>query len=193
MRSALIGSVIGVFLLFVSAAAYADPPPGVGAAITYFSDDCCFSAVVLPGEGITSFLPGGFGIVSTCSLDIVHLTTNSANGNINLTCHGRIEYGSTITGFDFLDQGHTTPVQATVAQFDESCDALEQVFGNICKGNNAVAIVEAENTVLPFPPFLQDGAFCNVGTIQDPIVTFDWHQITTRSGKVALSCQYVAE
>ena len=193
MRGALIGSVTGAILLLLSTAAYADPPLGVAAA-TFFGEQCCFSAVV-EGDGelgpITEWLPGNLGVVSTCSLDIVHVTTNSANGNINLTCHGQVEFGSEIMGYDFFDTQQENLIPATVAPFDESCDALDLVFPDVCRGNGA-AIVNAKNVVgLPSPPFPVDRAFCNVGDIDVPIITFDWRQITTRSGKVALNCQYV--
>jgi hypothetical protein len=184
MRSALIGSVTGAFLLLLSTAAYADPPPGVGAAITDSGFDC-FLAVVVEGDGLAGpvdeILPGGsggFGIVSTPIVENTKsVDVKSANGNLTLSCHGKIEFGSQIAGFNFFPLGGGTDVPtATVAQFDEACGAISGMFPDACNGEGA-AVLNFENTGLPceIVPFLP---------------TFDWQYVMTRSGRVVLQCLY---
>ena len=172
MRSALIGSVTGAFLLMLSTMAYADPPMGVGAAVTDSGFECFFQTVVAPGGGATPILPGGFGIVLTSTVENTRIVfSNSNNGNINLSCVGKIEFGSTITGYDFITNQLVT---ATVAQFGPACDAVNAVFPGVCNGKGA-AILDAEI----------DGGACE---IVPGVFTFDWQHVTTPSGRVMLEC-----
>ncbi len=184
MRSALIGSVTGAFLLLLSTAAYADPPPGVGAAITASGFECTVSVPVRPGEAFP-ILPDGYGIVLAPIVgeNTKSVTVNSANGNINISCHGQIEYGSEITAIDWVTG---LEVNATITEFDEGCDVVAPVFPDVCRGG--VGIQNAETTS---NPILQpDGGTCEVAP---GLFTSDWRSLITRSGRVAVNCQYVAE
>ena len=175
MRSALIGSVAGAFLLLVSTSAYADPPLGVGAAVTASGFVCLVSVLVEPGPNITPQV-GPYGVILTPLVENTKwVQTNSANGNVNLTCHGSIEYDAPIIGFDPVNG----LVAATLPPFDEACEVLNSAFPGVCTGGGAI-VVTSENT----------GTWCE----PDPgLITYDYREVVNSSGRVTLSCQYVAE
>jgi hypothetical protein len=184
MRSALIASATGALLLLLSTAAYADPPPGVGAAVVASGFECTVGVPVRPGEAFP-ILPGGYGIVLAPILgeNTMSVTTNSANGNINLSCHGRIEFGSEITAIDYVTGLEVT---ATITEFDEGCDVIAPVLPDICRGG--VAIQNAETVYHPI--LFPDGGTCE---IVPGLVTSDYRTLLTRSGRAAVNCHYVEE
>ncbi len=182
MRSALIASA--TLLLLLSTAAYADTPPGVGAAIVASGFECTVGVPARPGEA-TPLLPGGYGIVLVPILgdNTMSVTTNSANGNINLSCHGRIEYGSEVTAIDYWTG---LEVDVTIAEFEEGCNVIAPVLPNVCRGN--VAIQNADTVYHPI--LFPDGGTCE---ILPGLFTSDYRTLLTGSGVAAVNCQYVAE
>jgi hypothetical protein len=172
------GATAGALLLLVSTVAYADPPAGVGAAVTESGFVCSFTVVVAPGTGdFTPILPGGYGIVLAALADNSKAVfTNSANGNESLVCTGRTAPGTAITGTDFVTQADVT---GEIAEVGEACDALEPLFPDVCTPGRGAVIVDFESS---------GGFTCDLfGSPAE-----DWRQVTTRGGRSMLSCHLKA-
>jgi hypothetical protein len=177
MRRTFMGATAGALLLLVSTLAYADPPAGVGAAVTESGFVCFFSVVVAPGTGtFTPFLPGGYGILSAALADNSKAVfTNSANGNESLLCTGDTAPGTAVTGTDFLTGLEVTGV---IAEVGEACDALDG-FLDVCTPGRGAVIVDFESS---------GGFTCDL--FGSP--TEDWRQVTTRGGRSMVVCHLKA-
>jgi hypothetical protein len=178
MRRTFMGVTAGALLLLVSTLAYADPPAGVGAAVTESGFVCFFNVVVAPGTGtFTPILPGGYGILAAVLADNSKAVfTNSANGNESLLCTGDTAPGTAVTGTDFVTGEEVTGV---IAEVGEACDALEPVFPDVCTPGRGAVIVDFESS---------GGFTCDLfGSPAE-----DWRQVTTRGGRSMVSCHLPA-
>jgi hypothetical protein len=156
--------------------AFAEKPVDGPAAIIVTGFDCYFSTLA-SGPGVTPIpIPGNdLGQVLVKANGATRIvSSNSANGNLNLSCNGKIEFGSTVTGYDPVTYADIGPV--TVSMFEEGCALLEMVFPGVCRGNGA-AIVTTGST----------GGLC---FIAEGLTTSKWRTVTTPSGRVALNCHY---
>jgi hypothetical protein len=177
MRRTLTVSTTAIALVVLAKVAFAGPPVGVAPATIVTGLDCYFSTLA-SGPGVTPIpIPGndlGQVLVRANGSTRV-VSSNSANGSINLSCHGNIEFGSTVTGYDPVTFAEIGPV--TVGAFDEACAVLEQAgYPDVCRGNGT-AIVTTGST----------GGRCFVA---EGLVTSKWHAITTPSGQVTVRCHY---
>jgi hypothetical protein len=171
------GATAGALLLLVSTVAYADPPAGVGAAVTESGFVCSFTVVVAPGTGDFVGFLGGYGVLTAALADNSKAVfTNSANGNESLVCTGDTAPGTAITGTDFVTGEEETGV---IADLRDACDALEPMFPDVCTPGRGAAILDFESS---------GGFSCDLFGFPAE----DWRQITTRGGRSMVSCHLKA-
>lgn len=171
MKRAWIAFVTAVSLLVLGTVASADPA-GVGVA-TVERGFNCYVAALASGPDVTPLYPGtDLGLVLVALTNSTYVMANSANANTNLSCHGAVDFGSTVTAYDAATR---QPITVVLGTHDEVCAALEPIFPNVCRGNGA-AIITTSTT----------GFVCQ---IVPGLFTADWRQIITPSGAVSLTCQ----
>jgi hypothetical protein len=169
-KETLIFVVVAAFFLLVAPAS-ADPPQGVGSAEVVTDPDAMWFVAWVDVSGLsTPVLPGGEGLVLV-ALDDVHLVhTNNPSGNVHLKAHGQLPLGEPVVAYDpFVGF-----MVATLADMDAACAALEPVFPEACRGNNAMVILNYDTTSRLC--FLDDQA------------TDHWKTTTTRSGLTNSVC-----
>ena len=171
MQKAMMTFVLLALLGLLVSPASADPPQGVGSAEVVTDPDAMwFVAWVDVSGDSTPVLPGGEGLVLV-ALDDVHLVyTNNPSGNIHLQAHGKLPLGESVLAYDPV-LGFLT---AELADMDAACAALEPVFPEACRGNNAMVILNYDTTSQLC--FLDDQA------------TDHWKTTTTRSGLTNSVC-----
>jgi hypothetical protein len=157
-------ALLAILGLLVTPAS-ADPPPGVGSADVVTDPDATWFVAWVDVSGqSTPVLPGGEGLVLV-PLDDVHLVyTNNPSGNVHLKAHGQLPLGEPVVAYDpFVGF-----MVAILADMDAACAALEPVFPEACRGNNAMVILNYDTTSQLC--FLAGSA------------TDHWKTTTTRSG-----------
>lgn len=171
MKRAWMASIAALPLLALGTVASADPA-GVGVATVERGFNCYVGALA-SGPDVTPLYPGtDLGVVQVVVTNSTFVIANSANGNTNLSCHGQVDFGSTVTAYDPVTRN---PITVTLATREESCTALEPLFPNVCRGNGAVIL---NTSTIGMPCQIVPGLFTN-----------DWRQITAPSGEVSLTCQ----
>ena len=165
----LAGVVCGLLL---SLTAWSDAPPGVGSADV--STGACIGQIVVGPEGnFTPILDGVYGVMFIQLGDSQTVVSNSANGNRNLSCHGKGGPGDVVVGFDAVTG---LPVSGTTATRSDACSALV-TFGlpNPCRGKGA------QSAIILGPEF--DGSSCNI----NGVLTSNWKSVFNEGG-YRLSC-----
>jgi hypothetical protein len=172
-KETLIFFVVAAFFLLVAPAS-ADPPQGVGSAEVVTDPDAMWFVAWVDVSGqSTPVLPGGEGLVLV-ALDDVHLVyTNNPSGNVHLKAHGQLPLGESVIAFD---PWASPPgmFAATLADLDAACAALEPVFPEACRGNNAMIVLNYDTT----------SELCFIGAQ----ATDHWKTTTTRSGLTNSVC-----
>jgi hypothetical protein len=165
----LAGVVCGLLL---SLTAWSDAPPGVGSADV--STGACIGTVTVgpPGD-FTPFLDGVIGVMYIQLGDSQTVVSNSANGNRNLSCHGKVLPGDVVVGIDIISGDI---VSGTVTTRSDACSALV-AFGlpNPCRG-------KGEKSAIVFGPEFNNGV-CDI----DGVLTSDWKSVFNEGGYM-LTC-----
>jgi hypothetical protein len=175
MRRFLTVSTTAVALLVLGRVASAEPAVGIGPAET-FTGFGCYVAMLASGPQVTPLYPGtDLGLVLIPLENSRSVYANSANANLNLSCYGPIEFGSTVAVFDPVTYA---PIgTATLAtSLGEACAALEPVYPGVCRGNGAALITTGST-----------GTLCNLG---GGVFTSNHRTVISPSGEVVLSCHY---
>lgn len=174
-----------VCALLLHSPVWADAPPGVGSADV--STTPCYGQIIVSQPGTFTPLPaligteleGMYGVLIVELDGSGHLVrTNSSRGNLHLSCHGQIDQGEPILGFDPLTNfpigGFAGGTASTNA---EACEALTAVgLGDYCRGSGKKAAIILGPEI--------EGNQCNV----EGVLTDDWKAVGTSSGKVMVSC-----
>jgi hypothetical protein len=163
------GVACGVLL---SLTAWSDAPPGVGSADV--STGACIGQVVVGPEGtFTPILDGVYGVMFIQLGDSQTVVSNSANGNRNLSCHGKVSPGDVVVGFDAVTLELVT---GTVGERPDVCSALV-TFGlpNVCRG-------KGEKSAIILGPEFNNG-LCDI----NGVLTSNWKSVFNEGG-YALSC-----
>ena len=172
MKTSIAKTAAIVYGCIASCAAYADQPAGVGAADIARSP--CFGPIVVgPPGNFLPYLDGVYGSMRIELGDAIRVEANSANGNVQLSCHGTVTPGDVVIGTD-LATGDL--VEGTVAERGDSCDALvTSGLPSPCRG-------EGERSAIIIGPDFA-GQTCSIGGTP----TFDW-KVVLNEGGVHLSC-----
>jgi len=164
--------LLPAILAGICSTTYADQPPGIGSA--EIVDGKCYGRIVVGPDGDhVPFLLGGLGLIQIELGDAKTVRTNSAQGNLHLSCHGDVSPGDVVLGWDALQNAW---VYATVATRSDSCAAIVD-FGleNPCRG-------KGEKSAVIDGPELQ-GFACFV----DGVPTYNWKSVFNEGG-FNLSC-----
>ena len=160
-------------LMGTSLSVFADPPLGVGSADV--SRSPCFLQVTVVGPGsFNPALPGGLGVllVEAGEQQVVH--SNSAQGNVHLTCRGQLGAGSYVQGIDITT---LSLADGVIAGAVETCDSFI-AFGlpNACrgKGKNSVVVIDSDFQGLP----------CLINGVE----TYDWKTVYSAGNGVSMIC-----
>ena len=172
MKIISITSLVAVTGLLAPFAVWSEPPPAVGAAEVE-SGFCSGNIVVGPPGDFVPFLDGEYGVMLIELGDAKMVKTHSANGNVNLTCHGKSYVGDVVIG---TDAATGLIAEGTVATRAASCSAIV-TYGlpNPCRG-------KGEKSAIILGPDFQ-GEPCNI----DGVLTFDWKSVFNEGGYM-LSC-----
>jgi len=173
MKTLLMNVVIMVCGFALSSTVWADTPLGVGSA-DLTSGACIGQIIVGPPGDFVAVLDGVHGVLVVPLGDSKTVFTNSANGNRNLTCHGRtIGPGNVVAGIDAVT---LLPAWGTTAARSDACSALV-AFGlpSPCRG-------AGEKSAIILGPDFQDMP-CNI----DGVPTFNWKSVFSEGGYM-LSC-----
>lgn len=163
--------------LLFSLTAWSDAPPGVGSAD--LSSTPCYGIIVVgPPGNFYPTLPGGYGglFVELGKGKVVE--SNSAQGNVHLSCHGRIEQGEAIFGL----RAPNDFGWGTAATTEEACAALAAGgLDGSCRGNGKKSAIIL-NTEF-------NGESCTIPLAEGgSIETYDWMAVKTSNGKVMITC-----
>ena len=160
-------------LLGTSLSALADPPMGVGSADVSNSPCSVQVTVVGPGD-FTPVLPGGLGVLLVEVGEQHVVESNSAKGNVHLSCRGQLGAGTLVQG---IDVATLAPAEGVVANAVETCESFV-AFGlpNACrgKGENSVVVIDADFQGLP----------CLI----NEVATFDWKTVYSAGNGVSMIC-----
>ena len=134
--------------------------------------DCFFGWLILeeiPYVGYPNFIyhPADFGI---------EVDTNSEAGVMSVSCHGTIDFGYPAPeGSDNLFAPWVTlPDDTTLATPEEGC----ALTGLCPRGRSGATIITGADT----------GLLCDLG---GGLVTFDWRQVVSPSGKTVITCHFI--
>jgi hypothetical protein len=168
-----IAIAIAAILMSTALSVFADAPLGVGSADV--SSSPCFLQVTVVGPGnFNPVLPGGLGVLLVEAGEQHVVLSNSAQGNVHLTCRGQLGAGSYVQGVDITTQ---LPAEGIVAGAPETCESFI-AFGlpDACRGEgmNSVVVIDSDFQGLP----------CLI----DGVETYDWKTVYSAGKGVSMIC-----
>jgi hypothetical protein len=171
MKTYIIAAV--ATLLVASISAFADPPAGVGSAD--ISQSPCMVQTTVTGDGsFTPFLPGGLGVLLVEIGEAQVVESNSARGNVHLSCHGQLTFGDYVEGYDFVTGDIADGFLPTGP---ESCESLIAAgFPDACRGKGQQSVVIIDEDF--------DGQPCFINSV----LSYDWRAVYAPGKGVSLIC-----